>query len=346
MAKAVVYTLLATTFIIFVLFYPKEEENKNHLGPSRRLGYKFPIPTFDPLVSQMERLAEEKGLGNQTNSINLENNSHIGNIADANEYFSDEGKLNITLRLINLFPLLDKAPKDEVISFQELEAWNIQQTVDRLSYRTQSEMADWDKDGDGAISFSEYLPQFSEEDIVKKEMGHGEAGWWKEQFVNADVDQNGSLNLNELNNFLHPEDSTNEKIQNWVLREKIKRMDNDDDGKLSFVEFLDRTYNIYKSYIEFETGVADIPTAEDKFAELDLNKDKFLEVEELKPIFRYLHPGELSYAKYYTSYLIHEADDNRDGKLTLDEMLDHEFLFYSTVYDENSDDYDEFHDEL
>lgn len=29
-------------------------------------------------------------------------------------------------------------------------------------------------------------------------MDHGEAGWWKEQFRNADVDQNGLLNFTEF----------------------------------------------------------------------------------------------------------------------------------------------------
>lgn len=29
-------------------------------------------------------------------------------------------------------------------------------------------------------------------------MGHGGAGWWKEQFRNADVDQNGLLNFTEF----------------------------------------------------------------------------------------------------------------------------------------------------
>jgi hypothetical protein len=42
-----------------------------------------------------------------------------------------------------------------------------------------------------------------------------------------------------------------------------------------------------------------------------------------------------------------QADDNKDGSLSLDEMLNHEDIFYSTVYDENNEDYDEdFHDEL
>ncbi|KAK9292032.1 hypothetical protein L1049_019986 [Liquidambar formosana] len=90
------------------------------------------------------------------------------------------------------------------------------------------------------------------------------------------------------------------------------------------------------------------PHPEEIFDKLDVNKDKFLTVEELIPILRYLYPGELSYAKHYSSYLIHEADDNGDGRLTLDEMLNHEYIFYSTVYDDrNEDDDDDFiHDEL
>lgn len=41
--------------------------------------------------------------------------------------------------------------------------------------------------------------------------------------------------------------------------------------------------------------------------------------------------------------LAYQADDDGDGNLTLEEMLDHEYTFYSTVY--NEDDYD-LHDEL
>lgn len=52
-------------------------------------------------------------------------------------------------------------------------------------------------------------------------------------------------------------------------------MDHDRDGKLNFDEFLHHTYNIYKNYIEFETQGDDIPTAEEKFDELDLDEDEY-----------------------------------------------------------------------
>ncbi|XVE58339.1 hypothetical protein DITRI_Ditri04bG0162200 [Diplodiscus trichospermus] len=339
MAKAVVYTLLATAFIILFVFSPNKRHGHTRFGLNRRLGYK--APHFDPLVRRIARSAEGKGLSYHADPGHI---SYVPEVEDAQEYFDDAGNLNTTLRLLILFPLLDDAPKDGLISTKELGAWIGQQAIDRLSYRTDKVIAWHDKNGDGAISFHEYLPQFTEDDIDKNREGHGQAGWWMEQFNNADVDTSGKLEFNEFKDFLHPEDSDNEEIHKWLLGEKMKRMDDDQDGKLNFKEFLDYTYNIYKRYAEFGNAAALAPTAEDKFAELDINKDKYLVVEELRPLLHYLCPGELFYAKYFTDYLISEADDNKDGNLTIEEMLDHENLFYNTLYED--DDFDDIHDEL
>lgn len=35
----------------------------------------------------------------------------------------------------------------------------------------------------------------------KKEMGHGEAGWWMERFEVADINHNGLLNFTELKEY-------------------------------------------------------------------------------------------------------------------------------------------------
>ncbi|KAG5229533.1 calcium-binding EF hand family protein [Salix suchowensis] len=297
MGRVVVYVLITIAIIVFIASSPINNHGRTPPGLNRRLGSKFSKPNFDPLAE-----AE-----------------------DAGEYLSDDGRLNITLRLLVLFPLLDKKPRDGLISFEELEAWNVVQARERLAYRTQREIQSRDKDGDGAISFKEYLPQFSDEDIEKNEMGHGEAGWWMLQFRNADVDRNGTLDFDEFNNFLHPEDSNNRDIQIWILREKLKRMDDDRDGKLNLAEFSTYAYDGYKSYAEFEPNGAR---------------------EELIPMIPYLKPGELSYARHYTSYLIHESDDNGDGNLSIDEMLNHEYTFYGTFFQDDEDYDDEFHDEL
>ncbi|EEF36123.1 Reticulocalbin-2 precursor, putative [Ricinus communis] len=348
MAKVVAFPVLATAFVILIITSRINKHNSPSIfGLNRRLGYTFPIPTFDPLVVKIQRAAEAKGLIKKGNPIGSEerNSNIVVETENAYEYLSENGTLNMTLRLMFIFPLLDNASKDGKVSFEELQQWNKEQAIERLTYRTDKEMELHDKDGDGMINFSEYLPQFSKEDIDENSTAHGEAGWWMLQFKNADIDQNGFLDYDEFNDFLHPEDTNNDKIQRWMLREKIRLMDDDGDGKLNFAEFSMHVYSIYKIYGEFEASRSNLATAKEKFEELDTNKDEFLEVKELLPILCYLKPGELSYAKYYASYLIQEADDNGDNYLTLDEMLNHENTFYTTMYD--NDDYDDdFHDEL
>ncbi|KAI3867322.1 hypothetical protein MKW98_001756 [Papaver atlanticum] len=359
MKPAVVYSLLATAFLFILAFAPKPERGQySQLRLGRCLGCKHLI--FDPLVAKIERSLEEESWS-EKDQHDLENyyKSQIKHDWDTNpfsdipeedpeDYFSEKGQLNIPGRLLILFPCLDKTPKDGVISFKELEAWNVWQATNRLNQRTLREMKEHDLDGDKFITLKEYLPNlFDNDNIDMNDKTHGKPGWWSEQFTNADIDGNGRLNFTEFNDFLHPEDSGNESIQQWMVKEKIQGMDYDKDGKLNFIEFNERAYDVYKNYIEFENDGNNLPSAEEKFAELDVNMDKYLTVAELRPLTHHLNPGELSYARYFTKYLIQMADDDRDGTLSLNEMLNHPHIFYSTVIHESEltdDDYT--HEEL
>ncbi|CAH9111889.1 unnamed protein product [Cuscuta epithymum] len=321
--KVVVCT--ATAFVV-VLFLRSQNQKtfENDLSPqglSRRLGTTY-SPVFDPIVVKSEK-SEDDG-----------------------RYYDNKGRLNTAMRLMVLFPMVDMSPRDGFMDRNELQSWNTQQAIDRLNYRARRELRFRDKDGDRCISFSEYLPHFTHEEIERNETGHGEAGWWMIQFRNADVDRNGTLNLYEFRDFLDPEDSKNQNIRRWLLTEKIRQADANNDHKLSLLEFEGGIYPTYKTYLEYEMNGKSVPSLLDTFSKLDINKDKFLEVEELRPIFEYLCPGELSYAKYYTTYLIREADDNKDGKLTLEEILRHEILFYDTIFANEKDDDYLYHDEL
>lgn len=44
-------------------------------------------------------------------------------------------------------------------------------------------------------------------------------------------------------------------------------------------------------------------------------------------------------------YWVFQADTNKDGRLTLDEMLNHPYIFYSTAYEQDEFDYSQ-HDEF
>ncbi|KAJ8509927.1 hypothetical protein OPV22_000361 [Ensete ventricosum] len=378
MSKPVVVYLLLAVAILFLL-----SSRAPHMAPrhphSRRLARPDHV-AFDPLLGQLERRAEERGLLDvETFKRKLDDiwekqdwSKMAEEIGVLDEYFGEDGRLNLTERLTYLFPLLDRLPQDGGISRYELEVWNQRQALDRLLYHTERKMKLHDHDGDGAVTLPEFLSSLPDEETVWNRKDQEDPGWWKEQFSYADRDGNGFLSASEFNDFLHPGDSTNPKIQLWLLKKKLREMDENKDGKLSFVEFGGRAQEIYQTYTEFEED--DLRhhelNVEDEFRKLDINRDRciyllkepemicflirsvsrFLTAEELKPIIHRLYPGELSQSKHYTMYLMHKADDDGDGKLTLEEMLRHQYAFYSTVFeeqqvDDDDDDYD-YHDEL
>lgn len=163
MAKVVVYTLLTATFTVLFLLVPKkqnETQSIEGLINRRRLGRRLEMPVFDPLVTRIERLSHEKEANTKTVEAAKEEKDDM-----FEEYFGQERRLNTTMRIKFLFPLLDAAPRDGFMSLKELQTWMMQQTEDNMGYRTAKELELQDKDKDGVITFEEYLPQFSKQDI-------------------------------------------------------------------------------------------------------------------------------------------------------------------------------------
>ncbi|WOL05393.1 calumenin-B [Canna indica] len=360
MSRRVALYLLLAVAVLLLLSHsqsPRQASTPRHHQRNRRLAY-HPHIVFDPLVTELEHRAEERGL------LDFEAFKHkmdtmwekkdwskmADEVGVLEEYFGEEGRLNLTERLTYLFPLLDRFPQDGGISFHELQVWVQRQAIDRLFRQTERRLKIHDADGDGAVSLLEFLSYAPDEKIDWSNMENGKPGWWKEQFSNADLDGNGSLNSSELNNFLHPEDSLNPKVMRWLLQEKLRELDEDKDGKLSFKEFNDKSDTIYRTFPEYEDHIQhQLPNVKEEFKKLDINKDNYLRAEELRPLLRQLYPGELSHSTHFAKYLMDKADENKDGKLTLEEMLQQQYAFYSTVYEEqyiDDDDYYDFHDEL
>ncbi|CAM8983788.1 unnamed protein product [Rhodiola kirilowii] len=269
--KAVVLALAATAFI-FLVFLKLNQQLITKLNPathrqalSRQFGFDSHHLVFDPLVANMERRAE-----------NGDGNGMANEVKGAYDYFNDEGKLYITLRIIVLFPWRDTSPKDRYVDFKELEAWNTRMAMERLNYRTQREIEARDKDADGTIGLRDISTICPMRNSLESDSG---------EWIMTKTDD--SLTRSSLNEHMTLTETT------LILRVQVPM------------------FRALKLTI---------------FGQLDVNKDGFLSVKELMPILRYLHPGELAYAKYFTSYLFHEVDENKDRRLTLDEMLNHERL--------------------
>ncbi|KAJ3692989.1 hypothetical protein LUZ60_012084 [Juncus effusus] len=223
---AVVYLLLAAVFL-FLLSISRAPHSPRHRR-SRRL---FHLG-FDPVINQLERQAEQKGLFDPKSfqeeldkfSANQDLSKFDGEMGILDGVFGESGRLNVTERLMELFPLLDTNPNDGLISFTELETWMHKQAHERLEFETEREIDRHDKDGDGEITLHEYLNYPPNQEIDWSNMERERPGWWREKFRIADADGNGSLNSTEFNHFLHPEDSGNPKLLLWLLNERIRQL--------------------------------------------------------------------------------------------------------------------------
>lgn len=384
MRTALVYTLVGIGLILFLTFDNNNKRNHSptlhrRSGPEKRLVVRVNHSriAFDPIVSDMEQRREDRdweseyikqnhpetlqnasyrvsGKGwhddqDQSEAHDTWNELHSLDYGDE-DYLNDHERFNISHRLLALFPLVDVKPLDGFISLAELEDWHVQIAVKRLMHRTDRELETVDANKDGLVTLKEYLRHLTDEELANNSTEHGEPGWWKEQFNCADEDGDGVLNHTEFYNFLHPGDSKNEKLLQWMCKERIRERDQDKDGKLNFAEFDHGAYELVKQYDEYDTSSTNItghvPSSEERFNELDKNKDGFLTEDELGPILHKLHPGEISYAKYQAQYLMYQADENKDGQLTLEEMLHNPYAFYNTAYgDDEEDDY-YMHDEF
>ncbi|KAK6241503.1 hypothetical protein SCA6_006892 [Theobroma cacao] len=368
--SAVVYITVALLILFLISYSPNKHSSHNrHRRLKLRTSYNFGKPTrhepvaFDPLVADIERRREDRQWEKQHFEYSHPEFTHDPAPAEesqpewedfmnAEDYLNDEEKFNVTDRLVLLFPKIDVDPADGFVTENELTEWNLQQAAREVLHRTQREMEIHDKNHDGLISYKEYEPP----SWVKNDntsFGY-DMGWWKEEHFNAsDADGDGLLNITEFNDFLHPADSKNSKLLKWLCKEEVRERDTDKDGKVNFNEFFHGLFDLVRNYDE-EGHNSSHPSddsmeapAKRLFSQLDKDGDRFLSDEELLPIIGKLHPSERYYAKQQADYIISQADSDKDGRLSLVEMIDSPYVFYSAIFndDEDEDDY-EYHDEF
>ncbi|KAJ4832283.1 hypothetical protein Tsubulata_012231 [Turnera subulata] len=372
----IIYITIAVLLLLLVTHNPRKPSNHRNRRIKLRSAFNFthhrehaPIP-FDPLVADIERRREDKLWEQQYfqhshpefAAHDDDDHQHAApgheaqpeweDFMNAEDYLNDEEKFNVTSRLVLLFPKIDVDPVDGYVSEHELTDWNLVQSQKEVIHRTQRDMEVHDKNHDGFVSWSEYEPPSWVHSSDKESFGY-DMGWWKEEHFNAsDADGDGLLNITEFNDFLHPADSKNPKLLLWLAQEEVRERDTDKDGKVSFKEFFHGIFDLVRNYDEdvghnasHVNDDVEVP-AKVLFAQLDKDGDGYLSDEEILQIIEKIHPSERYYAKQQADYIITQADTNKDGRLSLEEMIENPYVFYSAIFSEDEEDDYDMHDEF
>jgi len=117
--------------------------------------------------------------------------------------------------------------------------------------------------------------------------------------------------------------------------------------KLNFQEYFHGLFDSLHNHDEVlnATDTSETAPAKKIFQDLDQDKDGFLSEDELKPVIGTLHPSEYYYANQQADYVLSQADTDLDGRLSLNEMIEHPYVFYSAIFSDDDGD-DDFHDEF
>ena len=220
--------------------------------------------------------------------------------------------------------IVDKMDKngDKKITEEELKNW-ITFTQNRyIEEDTRKQFEQHDTDQDRKINWEEYrkstygyLDDGEHEDTeeYKKMMDRDKA-----RFETADADGNGECTFEEFRAFLHPEEFP--RMKDVVTKETLNEIDKDGDGFVSLEEYIGDLTS------EDDSEEPDwVATEREQFKSYrDQNHDGKLDLEEVKA---WIMPEDYNHADAEARHLVYEADDDKDGELSKDEIVNHHDKF-------------------
>uniref|UniRef100_A0A1I7TUX8 45 kDa calcium-binding protein n=1 Tax=Caenorhabditis tropicalis TaxID=1561998 RepID=A0A1I7TUX8_9PELO len=210
---------------------------------------------------------------------------------------------------------------------------NIEQRFKKSKKDSEAILTFFDTDEDGLITWEnleplirrwlkklhrgEKLLEFHREDHLLLE-------FFRITFNRSDINTDGKVDEEEWHMLMHPEYSTQGIVEN--IEDLIDVYDKDGDGVITRYEFVDGIpyYIINEDDPDFE----EMEKAETKrrlveFEEIDSNSDGEASFNE---IYEYLDPLKFRCSLKEVNYLMMMFDANNDEKLSLEELLDNEWL--------------------
>ncbi|XP_041093467.1 reticulocalbin-1-like [Polyodon spathula] len=158
------------------------------------------------------------------------------------------------------------------------------------------------------------------------------------RFKLADRDGDLIASREEFTAFLHPEEF--EHTKEIVVMETIEDIDKNGDGFVDLDEYIGDMYTA-------EAGEAEpdwLKTEREQFREFrDINKDGKLDSNEVS---KWILPGDVDHTETEAKHLIYESDQNKDEKLTKEEILNNWNMFVGSQATNYGEDLTKKHDEL
>ncbi|XP_007436196.2 reticulocalbin-2, partial [Python bivittatus] len=237
------------------------------------------------------------------------------------------------------------------ISPAELSSWIQQSFKHYVVEDAKQQFNQYDKDGDGRVSWEEYNIQMYDrvidfEDDTTLEDAEEESFRQlhlkdKKRFQKANKDGAPGLDLDEFIAFEHPEEA--DYMKEFVIQEALEEHDKDGDGFVSIKEFLG-------DYRRDPTAREDpewIVVEKDRFRN-DYDKDKDGQLDP-KELLTWVVPNNEGIAQEEAVHLLDEMDLDGDRKLTENEILENQDLFLNseaTDYGRQLHDKSFYHEEL
>uniref|UniRef100_A0A8B9NYC3 Reticulocalbin-2 n=1 Tax=Apteryx owenii TaxID=8824 RepID=A0A8B9NYC3_APTOW len=240
---------------------------------------------------------------------------------------------------------------DGLLTNDELSSWIQQSFKHYVTQEAKQHFSDYDKDGDGLVSWKEYNIQmydrvidFDENTVLEDQEEESFRQLHlkeKKRFEKANRDDVPDLNVDEFVAFEHPEEA--EYMTDFVIQEALEEHDKDGDGFVSLEEFLG-------DYRRDPTAREDpewILVEKDRFVnDYDKDNDGRLNPQEL---LSWIVPNNQGIAQEEALHLIEEMDLNDDKKLSEAEILKNQDLFLNseaTDYGRQLHDEHFYHEEL
>jgi len=255
--------------------------------------------------------------------------SIIGSHEQAEEYKHLEPE-EAKKRLGQLVERMD-VNTDGSVTEEELTAW-IKKSFNQLDRdEAQRQFEQANKDQNNGVSWEEYVDKmygYSLDEVKEFAKDTSEEmknfvkmlDFDKKKFAAADVSKDELLDLAEYDSFLHPQE--HKHMAPLEVERTLDDHDKNKDGKLTFEEFMGE--NVPENE---EDKIAE----KEHFSEHDKNKDGHLDKDEIK---HWVLPTFDESALEEAKHLIKEADADKDGKLSKEEIVNaHETFVGSQATD-------------